>query len=441
VPLDPRSIRTAPLLALGAILIVFLVLEGLVATRTPAYEAADEPGHVQNIESLVRGHWYHIPPTCQLKNAPVNPLLECAGDEVQQAPLYYLALAAWQQVGTFPYQPPYLGIRNPGIDRKQAIPFFADDQSPNSTLLWLRFPNLFLGALTLLVAYFAARLVTQDRWTPVVSAAIVAFFPRFMFMSAFVTNDNLVNLLGAVLTFFALRFTLKPTTERMLLVGGTFGLLVDTKLSALPLGLVIIVLAFLRPGWKRRLEFAGVGFGSALVVCGWFLVQNTVRYGDPLAIGASSRYLTSIFGLGVLGPYRVTDPLKLIFVQVPQRIVNTVWYSSGWNQFRWPSWIDWAITVCASGALVGLVGRHIRRDLLIVLATCVACGLLCVWLVAFQTSTYVARYALVAICPFAILLAMALERWRLPIRLLAPMAGLVGTLVAIQMNVLSIPWT
>ena len=27
----------------------------------PAYESADEPGHVENIESLVSGHWYEIP--------------------------------------------------------------------------------------------------------------------------------------------------------------------------------------------------------------------------------------------------------------------------------------------------------------------------------------------------------------------------------------------
>ena len=49
------------------------------------------------------------------------------------------------------------------------------------------------------------------------------------------------------------------------------------------------------PSWSRdrrkRLEFAAVGFGSALVVCGWYLIQNTVRYGQPLAQTDSSRYL------------------------------------------------------------------------------------------------------------------------------------------------------
>ena len=42
-------------------------------------------------------------------------------------------------------------------------------------LLWLRLPNVLMGALTVLFVFFAVRLVTADPWTPVVGAAIVAF--------------------------------------------------------------------------------------------------------------------------------------------------------------------------------------------------------------------------------------------------------------------------
>ena len=45
---------------------------------------------------------------------------------------------------------------------------------------------------------------------------------------------------------------------------------------------------------------------------------------------------------------------------------------------------------------------------------------------------------LVAICGLA---ALGLERWRLPVRFLLPLAGLIGTVVAIQQDVLAVHWT
>jgi hypothetical protein len=45
-------------LGLGFVLIVFVVLAATIAVKTPAWESNDEPDHVQNIETLVAGHWY-----------------------------------------------------------------------------------------------------------------------------------------------------------------------------------------------------------------------------------------------------------------------------------------------------------------------------------------------------------------------------------------------
>jgi hypothetical protein len=41
------------------------------------------------------------------------------------------------------------------------------------------------------LTFLAARALTLDPWTPVVAAAVVAFWPRLVFSSAFVNNDNL----------------------------------------------------------------------------------------------------------------------------------------------------------------------------------------------------------------------------------------------------------
>ena len=67
-------------------------------------------------------------------------------------------------------------------------------------------------------------------------------------------------------------------------------------------------------------------------------------------------------------------------------------------------------------------------------------GLLSVWLIATQTATYEARYAFVGLAAIAALAALGLERWRLPVRFVLPAMGLCGTVIAIQVNVLSVHW-
>ena len=98
-----------PQLALAAVMILFVVLGTFIAIETPAYESADEPGHVENIETLVSGHWYGIDSRCGL----LPPATKyCTGTEAHQAPLYYLLLAGWQRFAGVPAQPPYHGAVN-----------------------------------------------------------------------------------------------------------------------------------------------------------------------------------------------------------------------------------------------------------------------------------------------------------------------------------------
>jgi hypothetical protein len=315
--------------------------------------------------------------------------------------------------------------------------------SDHRFLLWLRLPNVLLGALTVFLTYLAIRLITADVWTPVVAASMVAFLPRFVFLSSFVTNDNLVDLLGALFVLLALRYTTGPSRLGMVAVGGTFGLLVATKLSALPIGLAVLALAWMVRGFRRRVEFAAIGFGSALAVCGWYLIQNTVRYGDPLARTASARYLSIVGGLGTAfgQPYRVANPLHLVFVDVPRRVVMSFWYQSGWNQFHWSLPVGLAITAAFAVALLGLIRRNTPRTVLVTLWSISISAFLCIWIVAFQTNTYEARYAYVGLAAISGLAALGLERWKVPVRFLIPLAGLVGTVVAIQQDVLAVHWT
>jgi hypothetical protein len=78
---------------------------------------------------------------------------------------------------------------------------------------------------------------------------------------------------------------------------------------------------------------------------------------------------------------------------------------------------------------------------LIALFAIVVAGFLSVWVVATQTSTYEARYVFVGLSAIAALVALGLERWKLPVRFVLPTMGLIGTLVEIQQNVLAVHWS
>ena len=184
--------------------------------------------------------------------------------------------------------------------------------------------------------------------------------------------------------------------------------------------------------------------GTWIGVCGWYLVQNTVRYGDPLAARASHIYLTKVGGVGIFGfPYQVTNPLNLVFVKVPIRIWVGFWYTSGWNQFRWPFLLDLVFWVVFAGALYGLVQkvheRRLQRPLLFMVIFAVL-SLLCVWIVAFQTSTYEARLSFVGLAAFAGLASLGLEHLKLSVRFVFPALCFLGTAYAVNHDVLSVHW-
>jgi hypothetical protein len=433
-------------LGLAFVLIVFVGLAATIAVKTPAWESNDEPDHVHNIETLVAGHWYgmhlgqvHVVEAFGHKyNVGLS---SSSGEEAHQPPLYYLVLAGWQRLAGLPARTP-----NPGghhLNFSSGI-YAHHSAADLQFLLWLRIPNVVLGGLTIWFTFLAARIITSDPWTPLVAAAFVGFLPRFVFLSAFVTNDNLVNLLGAVLTFLAVRCAVSPTRWRMALVGAVVGLLITTKLSAVPLAVIILVLAFTRGEWLRRAELIGIGVVSCVVVSSWYLIQNTVRYGDPLALGASQRYLSKIGGTGtpydVL--YRVTDPIKYIVVDVPSRFLHVFWYGSGWGEFfRWPWPVGLLLWLVLAFMLLGLIGQHEPPRILLVLGALAVAGFLSVWIVAFQTASYDPRLALGGVPALACLAALGLERWKLALRFLFPFLLLGGTIFAIQTNVLEVHWS
>jgi hypothetical protein len=436
-----------PAAALLAVGLVFVALASVVAVKTPAWESSDEPDHAQNVETLVAGHWYRIPDALWKGNRSPAPG-EVATVELHQPPLYYLLLAGFQRLVGEPARAVKPG---PG-----AFPYFANGRyqhhgsAQSRFLLLLRFANVCLGLLTIMFTFLTARLLSRDRWTPVIAAAIVAFMPKFVFLSPFVENDNLVNILGAALAYAAVRCTIFPTRWWTAAVGGLIGLLIITKLSALPAIAVLAPVVMASGGWARRGQVIAIAFGAMIVICAWYLVQNDVRYGDPLAITASQRYLQLTGGLGTFGaPYVVADPLRLVFADLPSRIWTQFWYTSDWEHRQWPATTSLVFWVALAASLAGLRGRkgsgnllpRSERTALTALIVLAGAGIVSVYSVAFNSLSYSSRLALVGLPALACLAALGVERWKLPVRLVLPLLELVGTVVAIQQDVLGVDWS
>jgi hypothetical protein len=431
-----RHRTVAPTIALAGILAAFLSLASIIAIRTPAWESADEPGHTYNIEQLASGHWYHIP-----AHPPHHPEFT---NELHQPPLYYLIMAGVQHLEGEPEH-----STNPG---PSAFPIVAQgwyrqhSQSAHRFLLSLRLPNLAFGLIAIIFTFLSVRLLTDDPWTPVIAAAICGFLPRLVFLSAFVTNDNAVTAIGAALTYCALRCLGTTSLIRVAILGVVSGLVVLAKLTALPALAVLAIVIASQHGRRQRLQATAITALFMALACGWYLIRNQVLYGDPLALAATHHYLAATFGLGTIaGTYVVNDPAHLIFSAVPNRIFRGFWYQSGWNQFTWPTWTDIVFWLGLLAALLGLRWRTPTpsdrpRSQLGVLVVMVIAGFVTVWIAAFTTAAYEPRLGFYAIPALAALAALGLQRWRLPVRLILPAAEVVGVIVAIQQNVLSVHW-
>jgi hypothetical protein len=429
-----RSVGTlvTPTRVLMVILVSFTVMSAAVLALTPPWESNDEPDHIHNVEVMASGHWYRITPD--------------SGLESHQAPLYYIVLAGFQKLMRLPVELPD-GQVGPVGDNQQHGNFshkIPQDGTDQRRVDLLRLPSIVFGLLAVVFTFLAARFVSSDSWTPVVAAAVIAGVPRFVFLSGVVNNDNLSDVLGGAAIALAMLLLTRPSTSprnRVLGAAGMGVLIGALTLTKLTNALVApgLLLAVLISARSRRegLRCTAVASAVALAVCGWWLVQNQVRYGDPFAIGASDAHFRSVFPALL----EVAGPIERIFVQIPQGIYSSFWYVSGWNQFTWHWYWYLPFWLLAAVGIAGLFSWKTRSALatgvLPVLATVVAGAAAIVWVLGIHTSTQQARVAFVGLPAVAILIALGYERLGIhPLwRFLLPAIGVIGTVAAIRYNV------
>ncbi len=282
--------------AIWLVLIGYLLLASLYSVTTPLFEASDEQWHYPAVK-YIADHGFTLP----IQN-PANP-----GEwrqEGGQPPLYYMlgaALTFWIDTSDLDQ------VRqvNPHADIGVVVPdgnanMMVHDPARESfpwhgaalAVHLLRLFSIVLSAITVLMTYLLAlELFPGLPGVALAAAALTAFNPMFLFISASVNNDNLSNALASVLLLQIVRLVRRadPPPLRDLigigLVAGA-GMLAKFNIGFL---LPLVALALLLLAWRQRsirsLLVGGVVTGVlTIVIAGWWYVRNWQLYGDPTGL-------------------------------------------------------------------------------------------------------------------------------------------------------------
>ncbi len=365
-PITSYAIRfTFPL-----ILIVYLLLGLGYSLASPILEPPDEMWHYPYVR--------HLATHGRLPPRDPDSLL---GQQSTQPPLYYATAAlatAWVDAGDLEellrYNPhwgyPAAGTINDNKNRlihteAEAFPW----QGAALAIHLARWVNLLFGALTVGATWLLARQVAPKQgWLAPVSAALVAFNPQFLFISAAVSNDAAVAAFASLslwLLVGGVRHGFGP--RRSALAGLTIGLAILSKSSGmalLPLALLAVALHHRIPSPESRSAPASLRslllplaliVGVAALVAGWWFARSAWLYGDPLSIGGHLE--TWWAHQEPLTPAQLWD-------QLPQ-VELSYWGGFGWGNVRLPDpyyralWL--VVRLAVLGLLLALV-RWIRSD-------------------------------------------------------------------------------
>ncbi|MFN2285030.1 MAG: glycosyltransferase family 39 protein [Anaerolineae bacterium] len=375
---------TRPPIALYVILIAFTVLGLLYSAFVPIFEASDEVWHYPMVEHLART-W----------TLPVQPLEPGASSgpwrqEASQPPLYYAlaaTLTAW--IDTSPTASPYdldtVRHLNPHVAAGEVMP---DGSNPNLVVhnpALERFPwhgavlaihiarifSVLLGTWAVYLTWALVRELFPERpRLALVTAAIHAYTPMYLFVSASVNNDNLVVPLCslALLMMVKLVKSPKPNVQNHLALGVVIGLGLLTKASAIAL-LPFAIATIAWEAWQD-LKWRIANYESrithhvlritlyalfnlalvllpALAISGWWFVRNVRLYSDWLGLNAF---------YAVLGTRDVAADLAQLWVE-RFAFAAGYWGNFGGLNVPMPTWIYTVLNLFAILAGINAVVR------------------------------------------------------------------------------------
>ncbi len=282
------------------ILGVYVILGTIYSVATPIFEASDEVSHYAVIQNIIDG--FGLP----VQQSGLKTAWEQEGS---QPPLYYLLMAStvkWIDTSDAVdrmYRNPHAAPGDPSLDANRSLVIHSDAENfpwRQTTLAvhLIRFISIALGALTVLLGYQIARRIFPDRPSIALgTAALIAFNPMFLFISASVNNDNLTILLSSLAIYLMLQCWQEASGaigragwRRRSALGIVLGLAAISKISGLMLLHVIgivLTLRHLRRRERREWIISGVIVSVLVIVlAGWWYWRNQQLYGDWFGLNA-----------------------------------------------------------------------------------------------------------------------------------------------------------
>lgn len=369
----------APRRGIVLILLAFVCLGVLYSVTVPSFETPDEDGHYSYVRYVAQTQ--SLPVIC-VGNAPchenragivVSPYV------VNHPPLYYgLAGIAISWIDTEPLESevwhnPHFdygvrglrGNKNAVIHtREEAFPYTGTSLAVHIA----RWVSLFLGAGAVGATYLLTlELFPDRRWLALGAAAMTAFNPQFLFITARVSNDAAVASFCSLTLWATVRFwnhrqrhPQGSQWRQVVWLGSFLGFALLSKVNAIGIvpvvALVILLKAIRHRSLKSFLLWSGVAFGVAAAIAGWWYVRNGLLYGDPLLWNVHLE----------LVPRREPTPtLEYLYHRELGGLETSFWAVFGWMNIPVAGWIydilRVLIRVAALGLLLPVAGWTIHR--------------------------------------------------------------------------------
>jgi len=349
------------------LLALFVTLCIVYSVVVPPFEASDELWHYP-MAKYIADKWA-LPVQ---DPANVGPWRQ----EGSQPPLYYSvgALAtAWidtSDMDTVRHLNPHAdnGIATPDGNinlithnpQAEAFPW----QGTTLAVHIIRVLSVLMGAVTVFLTYRLSLELMPDRPNlALVAAAVNAFTPMFIFISAAVNNDNLVIPLSSLALLLMVRLLkadqitpsgahgsrFTSSAKRFLPLGIVVGLALLTKESAGGL-VVLTALTVAYVSWRERslLTFLIGGLatgGATLLIAGWWYMRNWRIYGDPLGQNAF---------IEILGQRDVPADLAQLWRERVS-FIRGYWGNFGGLNVLMPEWVYAILNVLLLLAALGLI--------------------------------------------------------------------------------------
>lgn len=254
---------------IGSITAAFTLLLVVWALLTPLFQAPDELPHTGAVVAIATGEGWPAPGALRVSNALLAARAEVAttapADRGTWAELVRAAPGASAGADQMTQHPPTAYALAAVVLRMVGF----EDLRWDHVIVVLRLLDVALVAPLPMLVWAAGRRLTRSRRFGVVAAAALAAVPQLAQIGSSVTNDALVILLGAVVTWLAVQVATGDLRWRTTVaLGAALGVLVATKATGFPavplVGLAFVVATTARLRVRLGRAAVALAIGAAL---------------------------------------------------------------------------------------------------------------------------------------------------------------------------------